>query len=37
MIDGRIYFDQSVISNLRTFDNIRKNCNTAKIKQLVVC
>ena len=37
MIDGRIYFDQSVISNLRKFDNIRKNCNTGKIKQLVVC
>ena len=37
MIDGHIYFDQPVISNLRTFDNIRKNCNTSKIKQLVVC
>ena len=37
MIDGHIYFDQPVIKKLRTFDNIRKNCNTGKIKQLVVC
>ena len=36
-IDGHIYFDQPVINNLSAFDNIRKNCNTGKIKQLVVC